>query len=311
MLVYACHAQDPMASAPTPSLARVAQAQLHLRRHGKALQTLHRHAGLVLVLVVDECHVAAWDQAHLLEARVLSEEHRQHGVGGLHRQVFHEERPVGLQDALHRRRWGPLLHVGRLLRVPANAVLDALLRGCRSRRRLHLLRHWSWCRRRSGGRLALPQVLALHDLLRPLDVGAVGLRDHVGLGLGAIYPHGLVVEGEALQGLQGVCCAGDFLEDDPGLPAALEGLHRDNVDDAAEGREHLAQRLLQRLDVDFVVKVVHVERLVRREAVHGLLRPRLWRGRRRALHLLEELCRHRAWSFPWHVRADAIRAKAP
>ena len=36
----------------------------------------------------------------------------------------------------------------------------------------------------------------------------------------------------ALEGLQVICSAGELLEDDPGLAAALQGLHGDAVDDA-------------------------------------------------------------------------------
>mmetsp|Transcript_72330 Transcript_72330/g.215848 ORF Transcript_72330/g.215848 Transcript_72330/m.215848 type:complete len:214 (-) Transcript_72330:285-926(-) len=180
-----------------PSLPRVGQVQLHLRRHREPLQALHGHARLILVLVVHEGDVPAGNQADLLEAGVLPEEHREHGVGGLRGKVLDEERPVGLGHALRPHRG--LGCVGRLLRIPADAVLDALLRGRRGRRLLRLLRHRRWCRCSSSARLPLSQVLALHDLLRPLHIRAVGLRNHVRLGPGVVDTHRLVVEGEALQ----------------------------------------------------------------------------------------------------------------
>merc|ERR1712187_1030485 len=132
------------------SLPRVTEGQLDLRRHREALQTLQRHASLIFVLIVNESDISSWDQAHLLEARVLPEEHRQHSISSLVRQILDKKGAVGLRNTLSlRRRLGS---VRRLLRIPTDAILNALLRNLRhcSRSR-HRSRCWC-CRGRHRNR---------------------------------------------------------------------------------------------------------------------------------------------------------------
>ena len=79
---------------------------------------------LKLISVLDEGHVPALDQTCLLEAWVLSEEHREHQFVHLCWQILHEEHAGGLAISLNRMR----RHLRRGL-------------GCRGRRLgpLHLL----------------------------------------------------------------------------------------------------------------------------------------------------------------------------
>merc|ERR1719450_1696310 len=58
-----------------------------------------RNASLELVRVLDERHVAALDQEGLLEARALPEEHGEHHLVDLRRQVLHKEHVRGLLTA--------------------------------------------------------------------------------------------------------------------------------------------------------------------------------------------------------------------
>mmetsp|Transcript_94906 Transcript_94906/g.247195 ORF Transcript_94906/g.247195 Transcript_94906/m.247195 type:complete len:313 (-) Transcript_94906:58-996(-) len=257
------------------SLPRVAEAQLDLWSHREALQTLHGHASLVFVLVVHERNVPPGYEAHLLEARVLPEEHRQHGVRCFGRQILHEQRLVWFRHTCGfcRHRLG---RSHRLLRIPADAVLDALLRG-RGLRGLCWLRGSGGggrCGGRGGG-LALSQVLALHDLFWPLHVCAISLGYGVGLGLGVVDAHRLVVEGEALQRLERVGGRRHLFEDDPSLSTALQRLHRDDVGDATKCCEDFAQRLLDSFHIDLVVEVVHVQRQIGWQVRKWLPRHRL------------------------------------
>ena len=56
----------------------------------------------------------------------------------------------------------------------------------------------------------------------PLHEGALHLGNDIRVGLGLLDAHGLVLEGEALHGTQGVGGAADLLENDKGLASHLQ-----------------------------------------------------------------------------------------
>ena len=72
----------------------------------------------------------------------------------------------------------------------------------------------------SWGLLALG--LPLLPLAIPLHEGALHLGNDIRVGLGLLDAHGLVLEGEALHGTQGVGGAADLLENDKGLASHLQ-----------------------------------------------------------------------------------------
>lgn len=76
--------------------------------------------------------------------------------------------------------------------------------------------------------------------------------------------HGLVVEREALHLANGIGGRRHVLEDDPSLAFVLERLEGQHIQNLPELREHGVQRLLQFVELDFLVQVVDVDRLIRR-----------------------------------------------
>mmetsp|Transcript_78234 Transcript_78234/g.207617 ORF Transcript_78234/g.207617 Transcript_78234/m.207617 type:complete len:292 (-) Transcript_78234:1-876(-) len=248
---------DGVAAAP-PSPRRTVHRSLlceldlqrHLWGHHEALQTVLGDARLQLIGVLNEGNIAALDQARLLEARVLPEEHREHHLVDLRRQILHEEHVRGLpftrgggwartrmRHKLGRSRWcaSPCCNRRRIAFVPGN-----------------------W--RRSSSLLRL----LLFGLCCPRLEGPILDRYHVGLCPGVVDSHGLVQEDEPLQGPQRVGGAGNIPVHDEGLALLLQGPGGNDVHDLAIRAEELEETALQVRNLDLVVDVVHVQRLVRR-----------------------------------------------
>ena len=175
----------------------------------------------------------------------LLEQHREHHLVGVLRQVLHEEDLVG-QALLG---GGLLLSLALLL---DRGLLPLLLRRLLGPRTL-------LPRPRNERPRRCPVLRARMDLLvRPVEFG-YGVR----LGLGELDADGLVEEGEALHGTQGVGGVRHVREDDEGLATLLQCLAGDDVQNRTELREHGMEALAQCLLRHFLVDVVHVDRLTR------------------------------------------------
>mmetsp|Transcript_18342 Transcript_18342/g.57705 ORF Transcript_18342/g.57705 Transcript_18342/m.57705 type:complete len:316 (-) Transcript_18342:21-968(-) len=242
-----------LATNPSCSLLGELDFERHVWCDHEALEPVLGDAGLQLIGILNEGNVAPLDQASLLEAGVLPEEHREHHLVDLRRQVLDEEHVRGLA----------LAGVGSC-RARAR-MRHELGRGGRSRSTLSCNNHRRTALR-PDRRLRLRRLLRL--LLFAVStsrlVGAVLVGHDVGLCPGVRNSHRLVQEDKALQSPQRVGGARDVAEHNEGLALLLQRPGSHDVHDLAVGGEELEEAALQVGDLDLVVDVVHIQRLVRR-----------------------------------------------
>lgn len=235
--------------------------------------------------------MAPRDQTHLLEARELVEEHGEHELVGLLRQVGEEQDVIGwvLGERLGRRHlprhellWGHgprgdlarseawwrdharWRHVGRL---SWHMVHDA---GClrhrwHARYGLDSPHHGRSCPTLNslfGSRCLLTLGLPLLSFAISLHIGALHLGNDVRVSLCVLDAHGLVVEREALHGAQGIGGAGDLLEDDEGLAPHLHDPRHQDIQDLAKLGEDGIQGLLELILLDLLIEIVDINSVV-------------------------------------------------
>merc|ERR1719232_607840 len=156
-------------------MAVVGKIDLHgsCWRDLESLKSISCRHGLHLVLKLHECDVGpAGDQPDLLEPGELVEQHAEHHLVGLPWQVGQEQDLVG----------GSVVHTT-------------------------LTTHGSWTSSSGSSTLGFLGLLLdlCWSLLGSLLEGSFNLGDHVGVGLGVVDPHGLVIEWETLHGSQSIC----------------------------------------------------------------------------------------------------------
>mmetsp|Transcript_30620 Transcript_30620/g.49115 ORF Transcript_30620/g.49115 Transcript_30620/m.49115 type:complete len:219 (+) Transcript_30620:83-739(+) len=197
-------------------LLRKGDLQGHIWSDHEALQAVPGNARLLLVAILDEGHVAALDEACLLKSRVLPEEHGQHEVVHLCRQV------------LHKKHVGWLAVAGRRPRGPSSRVLRHLW--------LHLL---GLCCGESGNFLGPGCICWLAALLCAWLPSAVFVGYDVRLGPAVSDLHWLVEEHKAVQRTKSVGGARNVRKDDKCLTLPLQRTCSDHVKDLTVAGEEL------------------------------------------------------------------------